>query len=388
MKKEVAADLFFLAVALVIFAVLVGGQVPAPKPVVEAKCHDTGSFSVSNLEDRAKSVAVKKSGGSSSAVSGSWREMSTGLYKFTSDDMAVVDVKGGYYTAVVDKKSYGMTCPAFEFSCKLINITVNSCYKRNDSFVAKYTAYSYRYDKKNEFRFEKPFMLGYEAVANVDGRKKELEHSPIAVSPEFKTINISRIKMVGSNTYTLRWTTPLNITKFVVRYDDCETAKYAFYDSFECTDRPFCARDGDCLQSERCDDNRCIPISCAACQYVANHTCADYDCCTDNDCDEGFVCGTGSRCEPLSCGFNEYVSGHGCEPLECGEDEYVFNGSCSKLNCAQDELAMNHACKKIECQDSEVARDGVCQKLKCGFLKKAKNHGCVSFFSFKAGRNT
>ena len=397
MKKEaseaaavvtVAAVLSFALLMLLAGAFVANAQ--QVKPSAETRCYDNGEFSISNLDKRGISVSIKKSGGSSSQPDGSWREMSNGLYKFTSDDMAVVDVKGGYYTIIVDKKSYGVTCPPFEFSCKLINITINSCYRRNSTFFGKYTAYSFRYDKKNEFRFEKPFMLTYEAVANVGGKKKEMTHSPNIKSPDFETINITRIKRVGSNTYTLKWQTPLNVSKFMIRYDDCETAMYKFYDSFECTDRPSCSKDSQCLQTERCDGGICIPISCASCQYQSNHTCIDYDCCTDLDCDSGFVCGTSRNCQPLSCEFDEYVVGHGCEKLECAEDDYLFNHTCSKLNCQKGQVAVNQICKDIACNDDESLdlETNSCKKLGCGFLKKAKSHKCVSVFSLWFGRNT
>lgn len=384
MKKEAAlALLAALAGALLIVIAVNASAQFQPKPVAEAHCQDTGAFSISNLEDRGKSVSIRKSGSSASAVSGSWREMSNGLFKFTSDDMAVVDVQGGRYTITVDKGSYGVTCPAFKFSCKLINLTINSCYRRNDTFFGKYTAYSYRYDKKNEFRFEKPFMLRYDAVAFASGKRKELTHSPGILSPEFEAINISRIRRTGSNTYTLKWQTPLNVSRFMVRYDGCETAKYKFYDSFECSSRPSCSRDAECLGNERCDDGFCIPISCGSCQYVSNHTCAEYDCCTDLDCDSGFVCGDSRNCQPLSCEFNEYVAGHGCEALECAGDEYVFNNSCSKLNCHENQTVVNHVCQDISCGDDELIdiQSKSCKKLKCGFLRKATDHKCVSVFS-------
>ncbi len=372
MKKEAALALLAALVgALLIIAAVNALAQLQPKPVAEARCHDTGAFSISNLDKRGISVSIKKSGGSSSSPTGSWREMSDGFYKFTSDDMTVVDVKGGYYTITVDKKSFGVTCPPFEFSCKLINLTINSCYKRNNTFFGKYTAYSYRYDKKNEFRFEKPFMLRYDVTALVGGKKKGMTHAPNIKSPDFETINITRIKRVGSNTYTLKWQTLLNVSKFMIRYDACETARYNFYDSFECTDRPSCSKDSQCLQTERCDGGICIPISCAACQYQANHTCIDYDCCGDADCDSGYVCGSNRDCQPLSCEFDEYVVGHSCETLECAEDEYIFNSSCSKLNCAKGQIAVNHSCKKLD----------------CGFLKKAKSYKCVSVFSSWFGRN-
>ncbi|MBI2144116.1 hypothetical protein HYU17_03110 [Candidatus Woesearchaeota archaeon] len=390
MKKEAAVAVLLLAsLALaVLLSASAAAQAQQAKPVVEAHCTDTGAFSITNLDDRGSSVSIKKSGGSSKAVGGLWREMANGLYKFTSEDMAVVDVKGGAYTITVDKKSYGVTCPAFEFSCRLINLTINSCYKRNDTFIAKYTAYSYRYDKKNEFRFEKPFMLRYDATATVGGKKRELTHSLDIKSPEFEKINISRVRRVGSNTYTLRWQAPFNISKLSVRYDDCETEKYKFYDSFVCTSRPSCSKDGECLQDERCDDSSCIPISCASCQYVSNHTCMDYDCCTDLDCDSGYVCSS-RNCQPLSCGFDESVAGHGCEKLECAEDEYVFNQSCSKLNCQKGQTAANHVCKDVivVCSGDEFLdyETNSCQKLRCGFLKKAKDHKCVSIFSLWFG---
>ncbi|MBI2550397.1 hypothetical protein HYV83_04425 [Candidatus Woesearchaeota archaeon] len=389
MKKEAASAVaVVLLVLLMLLAIAIVANAQQVKPSVETRCYGNGAFGISNLDKSGGSVSIKKSGGSSSSPTGSWREMSNGFYKFTSDDMAVVDVKGGYYTITVDRKSYGVTCPPFEFSCKLINLTINSCYRRNSTFFGKYTAYSYRYDKKNEFRFEKPFMLRYDATALVGGKKKELTHAPNIKSPDFEDINITRIKRVGSNTYTLKWQTPLNVSRFMIRYDDCDTAKYKFYDSFVCTDRPSCSKDSECLQSERCDGGICIPISCAACQYQANHTCVDYDCCTDLDCDSGFVCGNNRNCQPLSCEFDEYVVGHGCETLECAEDEYIFNSSCSKLNCAKGQIAVNHICKDIICNDDESidTETSSCKKLGCGFLKKAKNHACVSVFSLWFGR--
>ncbi len=385
-RVAAAALLAFLVIASV--ADFAFSQ-PVAKPAVEARCYDTGGFAVSNLEDRGRSVTVKKSGGAARPVEGSWREMSNGLMKFTSDDMAVVDVAGGYYTIGVEKKSYGVACPPFKFSCKLINLTINSCYRRNGTFFGKYTAYSFRYDKKSEFRFEKPFMLTYEVVATAGGKKKELTHSPVAVSPDFDAVNITRIRRVGANTYTLKWQTPLDVSRFKITYDDCETAKFKFYDSFDCTTRPSCVRDSECLQGERCDDSLCIPISCAACQYISNHACVDYDCCGDEDCGSGFVCGSERNCRPLSCGFSEYVSGHGCAPLECGEDEYAFNNSCSRLNCQKGQVAVNHICKDISCGDNESLNleTNSCQKLKCGFMKAARAHKCVSMFSVWFGRN-
>ncbi len=395
MKKEAAIAAIFLPsllslLLLFVFAasVSVQAQLPAAKPAVEVVCHDNGAFSISNLDKPALSVSIKKSGGTSYKASGSWRDTSDGLSRFTSDDMAIVDVSGGYYTVTADKASYGVTCPPFKFSCKLINISINSCYKREDNFTAKFTAYSFRYDKKNEFRFEKPFVLTYKAFAEVNGRRKELMHAPSILSPEFKTINMTRIRRVGSNTYTLKWQTPLDISKFVVQYDECQTQKYKFYDSLDCTPTPSCGSDADCLQSEHCDDGFCNPISCGSCQYIGDHACVDYACCTDEDCDKGFTC-SDRKCQPLSCQFDEYIVGHGCDKLACADDEYLSNHSCSRLNCQKSQAAVNHVCKDIACSDDESLdlETNSCKKLSCGFLKKVSSHQCVSVFSSLFKRN-
>jgi hypothetical protein len=383
MKKEGIAIVLALALTysfLVILPLNSSAQTtPNDKPSPETKCFDTGAFSISNIEKRGD-VSIKRSGGSSKQVDGEWRTMSNGMLKFFSEDMAAVNVRGGYYTIFVGKSRYGVTCPPFKFSCKMINISINGCYSRDDTFYAKYTAFSMRYDKENEFRFENPFILTYESKTKIDDRDRTVTHSPDVFSPEFETINLSRIRRVGSNTYTVRWITPLNVSKFMVSYDTCERGKYAFYDSYACTDLPSCTANKECMDSERCEDNLCLPISCGSCQYLGEHECIDFACCGDTDCNIGSSC-VGGTCQPLNCEFDEHIVENNCEPLICEEDEYLSNQTCSKLNCAEDEVAINHICQPLNCADNETVVDNSCEPLNCGFLKTVKNNKCMNIFA-------
>ncbi len=373
MKREAAAIILVFLTAFLAFG-------PADtfsqteKKFVELSCYDTGEFHARNVAD--KDRVFVKSGKSWVPAGGEWRETEE-AWQFNSEEAVFMNLKKTAQQVKIGKSSYSVNCPAFTFSCRLINVSINACYKRNDKFYGRFTAYSLRYDKKNEFRFEQPYLLTYKVKT---GDRKELTHSPQILSSEFRNISITRARRVGSNRFTLKWNTTHEIDRFMIQYQECGNSKYNFYDSFQCTELPTCATDKVCGESEACEDGLCVPISCGPCQHIENHQCRDYECCSDTECGEESYC-TGNECLPLICEYNEAPAEHACEKLECGEDEYAFNSTCMKLNCEENMVARNHACK--ECGGDEKAANNACEKLSCGFLKKARNHECVSIFKRK-----
>ncbi len=51
------------------------------------------------------------------------------------------------------------------------------------------------------------------------------------------------------------------------------------------TDRDTSCQNSDqCPADMQCTDNRCQTVICEYCQYVENHVCVSYDCCTNEDC--------------------------------------------------------------------------------------------------------
>lgn len=376
MKKEAAALILVLLMEFLAF-----GSSDAfsqtEKKFVEVSCYDTGEFIIKNIPDKGDVSA--KAGRSWIPVFGEWKE-SEELWRFNSEEAVFMNLQKTAQQVKVGKSAYSVTCPAFVFSCRLINISINACYRRNETFYGRFTAYSIRYDKKNEFRFEKPYLLTYK-VKTEEGR--ELTHSPVILSPEFKNVSISRTRRVGSNHFTLRWNTTSDIKKFSIQYQECKNRKYNFYDAFQCTELPTCSTDKGCSENEACEDNLCVPISCGACQHAEEHKCRDYECCSSTDCSEEAYC-TSNECFPLICEYNEATVDHACEKLECGEDEYAYNNSCMKLNCEENKIAGNHVC--TECGGDEKAANNACEKLSCGLLKKARNHKCVSVLKLLFGK--
>ena len=47
-----------------------------------------------------------------------------------------------------------------------------------------------------------------------------------------------------------------------------------------------CCEDMGCLGEQNCEDNRCIEPVCSKCQYLEEHICISYACCTNLDCDD------------------------------------------------------------------------------------------------------
>jgi len=51
-----------------------------------------------------------------------------------------------------------------------------------------------------------------------------------------------------------------------------------------------CLQNLDCEGNKICINNTCQILGCRECQYISDHKCIDYKCCSDRDCDEGEEC--------------------------------------------------------------------------------------------------
>ncbi|MBI2142483.1 hypothetical protein HYU15_03280 [Candidatus Woesearchaeota archaeon] len=384
MKRGAALALLAAIAAIMAFAIATSIALAAQpaKASVRVNCRDTGAVYISSFDDTPQDVYAKRLGSSKKfLVPGEWSKAEE-FYYFASEEAIFLNSNKTAYTVYVGSRSYSVTCPAFVFSCRIINVSLDSCYKRGSQFTGTLYAYNFRLGANSSLRFEKPFLLTYKVIA--DGRK-ELVHGPEILSQEFRNISISVVRKIGYNKFLLRWNTTRNITKFSAQYQECATDKYNFYDSAACSDKPSCSSDIECLGDESCEDGACTKLRCGECAYIENHDCKQYECCGNSDCEDGGYCAL-NRCLKLACFEDEQMSNHACEKLQCAPDEKAENGSCVKLQCAEDEIAGNNRCSKLQCKESEKPQNHECVQLKCGFLQKAEKHSCVSIFSGLFGK--
>jgi hypothetical protein len=313
-------------------------------------CDDDGSIQIMGSVKSGK-VSAKQKGTKDpyTPVSGKWQSYEAGektLYNFFSEEAQfIVGKPTKFYIKIGSKSRRSVTCPVFKFSCKALNSTVETCYKRNNTFFAKFLIYNIPLrDKKHTFRFGSPFTLKYTLYSGMT----KITHSPTEYSPEFKDINMTLKKLKGRNKYTVSTDgVPQKIDRFSVSYD-CKRSK--FYAGKECTEMPTCRYDGDCKQDEFCKDNVCEKLDCNNCQYTENHKCVDYGCCENVDCSNDEFCEE-NICKKLDCQKNEAIIEHSCNLLDCNFDEHTINHTCVKLECEEYEHAVDHKCEMLpECR--------------------------------------
>ncbi len=354
-------------------------------------CYDNGGISITGYSDLPNVVNATKEGSSKRIqIPGEWNS-ATGsrLHHFVSDEAILVNANSTTYMVYAGPDKFSVTCPPFVFSCRIINVTASSCYKQNNTFIARFNAYNYKLPSGQGLRFERPFLLTYKVV---DAQRRELKHSPDVNDPEFRNISLSVVRNLGYNTFALRWNTTRNISKFIVQYQECGD-RYNFFESVQCSARQSCIADRECGADESCQAGECAKLDCGECSRIVDRKCVKLECCSDDDCAEGKYCAS-SYCLALACLEDEVVNGHECVSLDCGAGEFVLNrtctkcpagqrleaGSCAPLQCTADERPVADRCEKLSCADDEAFEKHQCVKLRCGFLQAAHNHACMSIF--------
>lgn len=170
-----------------------------------------------------------------------------------------------------------------------------------------------------------------------------------------------------------------------------------------------CDYDFQCADNQKCTNHKCVAVSCDYCQYISNHKCYSYNCCSDSDCSSNYYC-EGHDCKKVSCSCgkienhkcmayeccydsncpeNHYCSNHDCIEYECTEDsdcnydQYCYNRDCKSLNCGYGNYPSNHECVEYDCMEDvncdkdEYCSNHNCLKLSCKNDEYVSNHACV-----------
>jgi len=122
--------------------------------------------------------------------------------------------------------------------------------------------------------------------------------------------------------------------KFVISYDDIYSG-YEYYAEYTTK----CDNNSDCNYAEECLNLKCKPLVCGYCQYIKNHTCVKYECCSNDDCPTEKFCSKNVclNVTPQSkCG---YAKDHRWNNYTC----------CNDNMCANDESCVEHNCVRLEC---------------------------------------
>jgi hypothetical protein len=349
---------------------------------LEINCYDDGSISIRDLTKK-KKISAKQKGTKDPyiEVPGKWQSYKVGKKKyynfFSEEAQFIVGKPTKFYIKIGRKSRRSVICPIFKFSCKALNSTIETCYKRNNTFFAKFLIYNIPLrDKKHTLRFGGPFSLKY-SLHTQKGRA--ITHSPTEYSPEFKYINMTLKKLRGRNKYTVS-TDGINqkIDRFSISY---QCKRSIFYDGEACTEMPACRYDGDCMQDEFCKNNICEKLDCDDCQYIEEYKCVSYECCENFDCDNDEFC-KGHTCKKLNCTEDESIVEHSCDLLNCSFDEYTLNHECVKLECEEYEYAVDHKCELLRCNYDEYIKEHKCKKLECKFYQRAFDHDCLNLIDY------
>ena len=142
----------------------------------------------------------------------------------------------------------------------------------------------------------------------------------------------------------------------------------------------------NCSEDEYIENHECVKLICKECEYTQNHSCVRYECCEDVDCKGDEVCKEQeNKCIKLECGGDEYAADHTCKKIECDYCQYLANRTCIDYECCDStpcrfgEHCLNHKCVNLSCKGDEMSGEHECVKLECPFGEYASNHECVSY---------
>lgn len=375
-------------ITLITLAVLITLSTLFSVQAAKIHCDDDGSFTIEKSSKKVP-VYVQSRSGDWVEAAGEWSLVSDSKikalrkYNFYADEGTFISKGAAKHKVKYGKTTATVKCPAFRFSCRLFNVSIEYCYTISGTFHAKYAVHNFDIDDKNTFRFEKPFVFRYDLV--LPGQKR-LTHAPTILSKEFADFNITMRKLAGLNKFVLR--SPIgrdDVQSLEMRYEDCSQRKFNLFEWKPCTRQPACTISKDCQDDEQCREGFCQKLVCGDCQYAVNNSCHSYECCDDSACASEAYCQDNS-CVALQCAEAQAIQEHRCEELSCADDEVAAEHQCQKLACADDEAPQNHACMKLECADDEFIREHRCLPLKCGFFEAAVNHECTSWMGWVKGK--
>ena len=362
---------------LVLFVLLTPSSVQAAK----VHCDDDGSFTIEKSSKRVP-VSIQSRSGEWVEAPGEWQVFSESKIKalrkfnFYADEGTFVSKGPAKHKIKYGKTTATVSCPAFRFSCRLFNVSIDYCYTLNGLFHAKYSVYNFDIDEKNTFRFDKPFVFRYDLV--LPGQKR-LTHAPTILSQEFVELNVTMRKLADNNKFILK--SPIardDVQSLEMRYEDCNQRKFNLFEWKPCTKQPACTINKDCGEDENCQEGFCQKLVCGDCEYAANNSCIQYECCEHSACLPTAFC-QDNRCVALNCSGQQAYQEHACIDLLCADDEFAQEHECRKLSCTEEEAPQNHTCVKLACTEDEFIQEHRCVAFDCEFFQAAVNHECVSW---------
>lgn len=377
MQKRLKARLIFFMLIFV-FSFFLLTFVSA----IKLECLSDGSFKISGSYSKSL-VYYKDKAGQFKEADGQWLANKLGIvptYDFYSDEGIFISKTAAKQYIKLGSSSHTLSCPTFSFSCRILNLSIDYCYNMEGMFQSKFTAHNFDLDKNSTLRFDKPFLLRYDL--NSAESRNTFTHSPTEVSSGFEKINLTLRKLAKENKFLFKWPTSEKIKSMEIRYEKCPQKKFTFFTSKPCMDLKICDIDNDCLGEEQCKNSTCQKIEPGECQFVANHTFYNYECCEDSFCPAEKFCGENNTCQPLSCTEKEGIVEHQCQTLECTDDETILDHSCQKLQCQENEKPAAHKCLILQCKEEEKVANHSCQPLNCRWFEKAKEHQCRPYVSF------
>ena len=164
--------------------------------------------------------------------------------------------------------------------------------------------------------------------------------------------------------------------------DTLTLAKYGEYENRHCfieNESMYvldCIYNEHCKASEHCGGNRCLTLRCQDCQYIANHSCVNYECCADDQCTYNSQC-VNRSCTPIQCTQTQYLFNRTCMDIQCEQSEILVNRTCIPLNCSAHEGFVNHSCQPLSCADNQHIVDHRCVPLDCLESEYPSNHSCM-----------
>ncbi len=345
-------------VLILMMCLVLASFVNAITPFV-AKCDDAGSVTIRSNQNIDGKVYGTKDRKTWFEVPGEWNN---DLTIFKSEDMLLnsnfnyrlkIDSPGVYTVDVY--------CPGYKFSCKELNISINSCYKRSSVFSADFNSVNHNgiYDLKYMFETDEGLLV---------------IHGPSIHSKETENMTIGNL---GDNHYLLNLKTKLNITKFSITHDKCSRKNDNYYNYAEMhCNKTSCIADTGCKAGEYCDnrDFLCKPVECNICEKISEHKCVpkcnDNKPCTEDECSEGeckFTAIDGCKFND-SCIPQEYVRTVNNVLCFCSNSNEWVPQKKNNESCGYDYECLSSCVGNI-CAEQEKEAKGIIRRIIDFFTK-------------------
>jgi len=348
-----------IIILMVCFVVI--PSISSTMPLI-AKCDDSGAVTIYSDQNIDCKIYASKDRKEWFDVPGEWN---SDLTRFKSEDMVLNDNFNYGLKVVYPNFNYIMDtyCPGYKFSCKKLNISINTCYKRAGVFSAEFNSINQNgiYDLKYIFETDKGrFVI----------------HGPSMYSKETENITISSL---GDNNYLLNLKTKLNITKFSITHDKCNNKNDKYYRyAEEYCNKSFCIENKNCKANEYCDKNfLCTPLQCNTCEKILNHSCIpkcnDNNPCSEDKCFEGkckFTITNGCKLND-TCIPQEHIRTINNISYFCNSSNEFVPQKKANESCSYDYECLNGCINNI-CSEKEKETVNVIQKI-IDFFKRLFN---------------